>query len=461
MTMRRLPALVLVAVMAVAALIPTVMLATHPARTLAFLARGFECSAGRLVPTAALAQETLEFRPLPPESASKLDRVRPRRARGVTITVDRDSIAPLPAVPEAPDAPMIVSRSGDVTRMGSDIRIQKGEVVQGDVFAIKGDVLVDGHVEGSVTSMGGDVVLSSTGRVDGDVAALGGEVREAPGSFVGGERLTAGSARGRRILRKHASDLSEEQTNHVVPSLIWLLIVLGVTWAVARFAPGRTSAAVEMLKREPTTSLGIGALVFILIIPSLFALTLVMTILCITIIGIPLAIAALIGYAAFFVLFAVCGFTVGASVVGERLMGPRSMAPMTLGRAVAWGVVAVVGLVVTGQVLRSIGHGTPLYGFGTFLFVVYAIATWIVITLGGGAWLRSEFATGLFGKWWARRRRGPATMMPPGPGGPPSGVPTAVPAAPVPPAHSPSAYPPPSPPSAFEPPPTPEPPAQG
>jgi hypothetical protein len=247
----------------------------------------------------------------------------------------------------------------------------------------------------------------------------------------------------------------------MLSTIIWLMLVIGVAWGIARFAPGRTAAAIETLKREPATALGLGALVLALIIPSIIALALVVALLCITIIGIPLAIAALIGYAAFCVLFAVCGFVVGATVVGEKLLSGRSSQPITLVRAAVWGAGAIAGMTLVSRILQAVGRDTPLHGLGTFVFVIYWIASAVIIVYGGGAWLRSEFATGTLGKWWHGRKRmgGSSVMVPAGTTPAPSATPAAVPdagttfAAPM--------GTPPSPPEAFAPPPTPEPPSQG
>jgi cytoskeletal protein CcmA (bactofilin family) len=475
MTMRRTLAVLLAIVLAVAVIVPARRIAHRPAHYLTALGRGLGHVAARMSPRCAVAQQTMQFHPVSPESAARIERIRPRRVARITISSDKDTVSEpqgltLPSPPAMPEPPPPISRSGDLTKIGSDIHIQKDEVVQGDVFAIRGDVIVDGHVEGSVTSMGGDVKLSSTGRVDGDVATIGGELTEEPGSYIGGERVTAGSARARRYSRHaHATsiDIDDEtrQAARTMSAFFIFLIVVGVAWAIARFAPARTAAAIETLKREPGMSVGIGGLVFALIIPSIIALALVMALLCITIIGIPLAIAAIIGYAAFFVVFMTCGFTTGVAIVGERLIGHRSLQQVTITRAVVWGATALAGFGLSSRLMRIVGRGTPLHGLGVFLFVLYWVALALVITYGGGAWLRSELATGTLGRWWAKRKRGtPAPMTMPTAGGvvppPYTGVVTppytgvAMPPAAPPPTWTP----PPSPPEAFAPPPVTEPP---
>src|SRR5262245_9013186 len=100
------------------------------------------------------AQDTMTFRPVPPESADQFDRRVRISTRGPGIVVSDK-----------------ISRSGEITRVGSDIHIKADEEVHGDVVAIRGDVRVDGHVYGSVMAMGGDVELGPTAVVEEDVAS--------------------------------------------------------------------------------------------------------------------------------------------------------------------------------------------------------------------------------------------------------------------------------------------------
>src|SRR5262249_1984207 len=107
----------------------------------------------------ARAAETLRFRSVPPESETMVERRIARTRHQPADPTEAETPTP-PEPPTSPEEPgVIVRRSGDVMRVGSDIHVQQGEVVKGDVTALKGDVIVDGHVEGNVVSMFGDVYL--------------------------------------------------------------------------------------------------------------------------------------------------------------------------------------------------------------------------------------------------------------------------------------------------------------
>lgn len=367
----------------------------------------------------ALAQQTLEFKAVPPES---LD---------------------VPEPPEAPEPPLRI-RSGDIMRVGSDITIPEDQEVQGDVLAIRGDVNVEGRVSGNVVSMGGDIRLSSTARVDGDVVCMGGKLHEEPGATVGGQRVTALDPEGRRSFAPRRIRIEPDWDDEGASGkLIFYLVMLGLVWALCKIAPGSTGAALTSLKARPAASLGLGLLIALLFVPSLIALALVIAILCITIIGIPLALIALLGYFVFFALLVLWGYAVGAAGLGERLLERRGETNPSLTRAAVAGVIAIGGLAIIGSILKWLDF-LPLMGLLSGLVAATVVLGTIVLTsMGAGAWMHTEFTTGTLGRWWrgssGRMRRtpppeGPGTTppggAPPAGGGPAGGPPPPAPAAP-------------------------------
>ena len=457
--MRRLGVLILTLALAVPLLGLAVLLRGGPV-TMAKATVALLEAAG---PRRAVAQvTTLPFKSLPPESVSTLERDRPARHR-VHVNVDVPAapeapkvpeVSVVPEAPEAPAEPEHATRSGDLTRVGNDIHIDQDEVVRGDVTAIRGDITVDGTVHGGVVSFGGDIYLSPTARVDGDVGCIGGELHEEPGAYVSGERVTALSGgRGERIARRLRASESPHGRGwgwgglRIFGALMRLLVAIGLTVLVAWLFQGRIAVGAETLKRQPALSLGIGALVHALLIPSIVALALVMVLLCITIIGIPLALAALVGYFLFFAVFWIFGLVVGAVVVGERIAARRGVTAMPLWQSAVLGVLVVGGARFVGKVLAV----TDVPGFGALgkLIAVLALITTIVLgVMGGGAWLKWEFTEGLFGRWRGRWEGRNAARVPPAPYGPPPASPYGPAAAAAPPAAPPT--PPPAAPAAPE-----------
>src|SRR5262249_26915977 len=198
---------------------------------------------------------------------------------------------PAPRVLGLPETWRSRSTTGDIVRFGSDITLSSEQVVEGDVVSFGGSVEVRGKVTGNVSSMGGDLTLASTARVDGDVVCIGGTLHEEPGSSVGGQRVTAPRTPGARFFLPMLSVVGSGV--RMIVHVIWLCIMLGFAWVFVKLAPTRTQNALDQIEREPGPSFIIGLLLWALIIPSVIALALVMAVLCITIIGIPLAIVVL------------------------------------------------------------------------------------------------------------------------------------------------------------------------
>ncbi|MEO7868255.1 MAG: polymer-forming cytoskeletal protein [Candidatus Eisenbacteria bacterium] len=337
--------------------------------------------------------------------------------------------------PKAPRPPR--STTGEIMRFGSDITVDEGQEVQGDVVSVGGDVRVEGRVTGSVTAMGGDVSLGSDARVDGDVVCMGGTLREEPGATVGGQRVTAAPKMpgGKLFLPMMAAVGTGFE---VATQLFKILFWMALSWLIVKLAPGRTQEALETIRREAGTSFLIGLGVWALIIPSVIALALVIALLCITIIGIPLAAAVVVGYVAFFIVAAIWGSIVGFTLLGGELHKRLKGTAATLVQCAIWGVVAVFSLRVVG----SLFHLVPLFGFmGGLMKVVAGALLALLATLGAGALVRSEYLRRTVQDWWHRTRSsksGPkrddvppppaAADIPPSPPPPPPPAPPSDPA---------------------------------
>jgi len=378
----------------------------------------------------AAAEHTMRFRPVPAESASSLatppaDSLRHGRAARVPAVVPEAPTPPEEAPPAPEPAPVpeptVRTTSGDLVRFGSDITVKAGQLVQGDVVSFGGSIEVIGHVTGNVSAMGGDVTLSSTARVDGDVVCIGGTLREEPGSSVGGQRVTAPRTPGAKLFFPMLAVVGTgfQMLAHAAAALF----MLGIAWLFAKLAPGRTQAAMDLISAEAGPSFIIGLLLWALIIPSVIAMALVVAVLCITIIGIPLAVAVAVGYCAFFVLAALWGLVVGYGVLGQRLYPRFKGSAATLMQSLVWGCIALQGL----RIASDLFHVVPLFGFvgGLLTFVHFVLAV-LLATLGAGALVRGEYQRRSLQNWWSRMRPAGAArndMPPPPPPPPPPAAP--------------------------------------
>jgi len=398
-----------------------------PARFLSFML----AAAAALVPVVCAAEETMKFTPVSPESVQSVERRHVHVGPSGTTT---DDIPEAPEPPEPP-APPEVSRGGDVVRIGSDIHVERGQVIEGDVFTLRGDITVDGHVKGNVATTGGDVHLGPTAKVDGDVMCIGGELTEESGAVVLGQRVTAlrGGRFSRTYIRDHIRNgierRIEERTHErggaaIGFSLSWLLFAMLLAWLITKIAPTRTTVALEALREKPGTSLGVGLLMLLLLGPSVVALALAMAVLCITIIGIPLALLLAPAYCLLLVLLIWWGFVLGATVVGRQMIGrwpSLSGRSSTLRRHAMVGALGITGMLFGAAILRFI----PFFGWvSTLLWVLGWVSFGFITTAGAGALLRSKFGLGAEGRWWPPFAPGPQ---------PPVSVPPVAPSPPAPP----------------------------
>jgi hypothetical protein len=381
-----------------------------PARVLArTVQRAARCSADE-----AYAQGRMQFESTPEESARAFDE---RLARRRATRASTPPVPAAPGTPEDPEDPLppdAHSSGGDIVRIGSDIKVEEGQTVDGDVVVFGADARIDGHVRGNVSVTRGDLYLGSTARVDGDVLCFGGEIHEDEGASVTGQRVT-GLQRGRSSThtRTHV-DIDRDwgprtMAEKVMRRLTYLLAWLLLAWALIKFAPGRTAVAMETLRRESSASFGFGFALMLMLIPSVVALALVIAILCITIIGIPVAFGVIVAYAGLLIVIAGWGYVVGATALGERLAGRGGQRP-TLMRSAVVGVMAIQGAML----VSAFTHGVPVLGWMGGMLFVLAVVTYSVVTLLGiGALIRSKFGLGPQAVWWPPHRLFGAGSPPP------------------------------------------------
>ena len=446
-------------------------LALMPVRLMARAAqRAAWCSARE-----AAAQSRLQFESTSEESARAFDervaKRRAERAKGTAVPTPPDEPSDTSVEPPTPPEPG--GSSGDIVRIGSNINIEDGQTVDGDVVVFSADAHVNGHVKGNVSVTRGDLYLGSTARVDGDVLCFGGEIHEEEGATVTGQRVTGLQRRGinreriREHIRRDIEDATFSKAEKVARRVTYLLVWLLLAWTLTRFAGDRTGRALDTLRRESASSFGFGFALMLLLIPSVVALCLVIAILCITIIGIPVAIGVLFAYFGLLIVVAGWGYVVGVAALGERFASQGGHRP-TLMRSAITGVLALQGTMVLTAILSRL----PVLGWmATMLFVIAIVAMSVVTLLGIGALIRSKFGQGADGAWWPPNRLfgplhpvSPAGYPPPPPA--PAGYTPSYPVPPAPPTTTtgqPPTWTPPPPPAGYTPPPPPasEPPPVG
>jgi hypothetical protein len=283
------------------------------------------------------------------------------------------------------------ARGKDRTVMGGDVRIAKGEVAR-DVTVFGGNVDIEGEATGDVTVFGGNVqvhegarvhgdatvfggtlALAQGAKVDGDVSALGGTLKREPGSQIGGDVNAKSSD----------SDSSESQSKHrglvmrageSIMDGVRLAAVLFVIGTVLLALAGRRMESLRFeVAARPMRTLALGLV-------GLLGGIVVLIALCVTVIGIPIAlVAVLLGVLGMF--GAMCAVL---SVVGEALLRHRTTNQYV---HLAVGCALFVALSALPWVGGFVGLITALAGIGTL--VASRGAGFFVKRNGGGTPYRS------------------------------------------------------------------------
>ncbi|MBN9165596.1 MAG: polymer-forming cytoskeletal protein [Myxococcales bacterium] len=258
----------------------------------------------------------------------------------------------LPAPAATPMAPVLPAvRGEDRNIFGGSLVIHKDEVVHtvtvaggslkvegtitGDLVIAGGSakILSGGRVVGNATVFGGSLKVEKDGRIDGDVGIAGGSLRRAEGAIIGGRivdqdhggqvELTAGddgttteqipSESPRRSRLAEAAQAFGQSVTRMA-----LLFVLGSV-LLALLAPRMETLRVEIASR-PMRSFAVGLVGTVL---GTIGAVIALTILCVTIIGIPLAlVGVLLGVIAVYGAVAAALTTFGAAVIGHRTQNP-------------------------------------------------------------------------------------------------------------------------------------------
>jgi|GEM_PF-281930 hypothetical protein len=253
---------------------------------------------------------------------------------------------------------------------GGPVTVEKETQVDTAV-AYGGPVIVEENavVDGDAVAFGGDVILKKNAVVEGDAVSFGGTVVKEEGAVVHGESVSMGGSgfgttvarnmiKTQRSARVAEAQDADEPTGgfgrHLASFLLEFAVFFGLGFVLMMFAPQRLKALEDSVRAEPLKNGVAGALAAMASVP----LTLL---LCVTIVGIPVAIAMWL--AAF--LLVPAGVAVIANSVGAKL--PTGRVRKTQALVLAAGLFALLlalqvpGLnVLVGLVAGSIFVGAAI-----------------------------------------------------------------------------------------------------
>lgn len=281
----------------------------------------------------------------------------------------------IPTPPDAPDVPWNWEdreTGGDLVRMGEDIRIPSDQLVEGVVVAFGGNITVEGHVLDDVVSLGGDIYVEPGAVIEGNTVAIGGRVHRKPGATVLDGDISVPLMIFPRV---DGGWLGSGLRFGLAVTMIAFLFLVGGFFELVM--PDRLQRLTSYAQNRVWGSFFAGLAAEILSLP-------VFILLCITILGIPIALLMPFAYFGGLLL----GYVAVALLVGSR-MGSRTLADRG-GRLVslAIGLAILMGFHLFAQLLSSMGGVVAWFGAALSLFAV--AANWTVATIGLGAVLLSR-----------------------------------------------------------------------
>lgn len=278
-----------------------------------------------------------------------------------------------------------------VVRMFSDITVEAGERVDGDVVAVLGSITVRGEVTGNVVAVGGSVALEPGAEVNGDAVAVGGVLEQEPGARVGGESVSVG------FLPLHFGVPTLSMLLGIV-FCGWLLAVF-LGWLITLIAPQRTVRIGATVSRRTGLSMLLGLL-------ALPAFSVAIILMFVTVVGIPVGILLPVLYLVMLAL----GHAAASAVLGSRLL----RRPLTQGSPLA-AIAAGSAFVALFFAAAAVLSGPPgvIRTVALFFGALGGLLSLGLSTIGIGAVMVSRFGSDPADV----RLGGPAVSVPPA--GPP------------------------------------------
>ncbi|UCD16709.1 MAG: polymer-forming cytoskeletal protein [Candidatus Zixiibacteriota bacterium] len=287
-----------------------------------------------------------------------------------TITVFRKKGERLEEVPDAPEPPEIKIVRFDGLQMGSVV-IEEDQKVVGSIVAV-GPVTVQGRVTGDVISYS-LITVTSTGRISGDARAP--RIVKMRGGRIMGSRSETDLPR-----MPEFEFLEKRSSTQLIVSIFILLFFLFCGFLAVVILPKPVDRLKVCVQTSPVKSFFAGFLVWILLTPA-------MALLCLTIIGIPIAILVL-------PIALVVGEIIGVAGLGQ-MVGEKSRRWFSFSYESQL-MQVIIGLIILSLVWVLAGLFRTLpsefgQGLSTFLTVIAIIVWSLAVTMSIGAVALTRF----------------------------------------------------------------------
>ena len=266
----------------------------------------------------------------------------------------------------------------DLLAAGNDLVISDTAVIAGDLAFGANTALIRGKVDGNV--IGGAEKLVIEGQIGGDVNVQVGTLELTPGATIAGNltytgrteaTIPAGTVKGTVAFTERVDDETKAEVSKGLGALAPLALFAGLTWKVIAYlmafitgmvlillARKRMAGSASAIRTDTGPVAGWGAL-------ALLATPVAAVVLCVTVVGLPLGIIALVLWG---VLLYLCQLPIGL-LLGHLILGrnkPLESKGFMIG-SLALGLLILSLLRAIPVIGFFISFATALFGFGAFV----------------------------------------------------------------------------------------------
>lgn len=298
-------------------------------------------------------------------------------------------------------------REAGVSVLTGDHVVADGEVIDGDMVVVGGDLTVHGEIRGNAVVTGGDLLMEDGGRVLGDAVVTDGELLNHGGRILGEMRTLAVNedhvvvmpstphppmppAQAVRVRHGSWFDDIGEGIAGVMSTLAFGLVLAGIGAALVFYGLPYLRGVSDTVRRHTGRSAAVGLAASFLVIP---AFILLVVALAISIIGIPVLLVAIPLYPLAVVAALGFGLLAVAHVIGEYTAEQRGGFDFRYRNAYAY-IFFGIGLLLAPMLA---GHMIGMVGFlgwvGVLLQVLGGLVLWAASTLGLGAVILTRAGT--------------------------------------------------------------------
>lgn len=277
--------------------------------------------------------------------------------------------------------------NNDVIVLDGDVEIAAGATVNGNVIAFNGDANVAGTISGDLVLFNGNLSAAGTAEIRGDCVLLNGEfthedevsfsctdVESVPSFIPALTNLPSQLELPRRPdIKVNVPSTANSFFFNLADAAVRALVLGFLAFVVASMLPGNLTQIQDAVKEKPLASGSVGLLTAVAV-PSLVALlipvSILLTLVCIGLLGFPLMAVLLLGLVA----GALLGWIAVGNMLGQRLAEPLKLKNRTAPVTAALGTALLtffIGLMGFGEgvvifLVSCIGLGaTALTKFGT------------------------------------------------------------------------------------------------